>query len=202
MRSSNRCRRSIHGLRFLRRGQSRADADRFGASSRHGARAARSRAARRARSRSPGGIASRLSVVADCRAVGDHDPRDGRRGARRRCARLRFQDGELRGADRRRAHRARRRTRHHRRHRARRSTRTGDSPRTDSVSRSGNRKCSSFSCRGKPNKLICRDLKLSEGTVKVHVSAILKALNVHSRSQAIVELARRGVTVDPLAERR
>jgi hypothetical protein len=27
-------------------------------------------------------------------------------------------------------------------------------------------------------------------------------LNVHSRSQAIVELARRGVTVDPLAERR
>ena len=47
--------------------------------------------------------------------------------------------------------------------------------------------------QGKPNKMICRDLSLSEGTVKVHVSAILKALNVHSRSQAIVELARRGV---------
>ena len=47
--------------------------------------------------------------------------------------------------------------------------------------------------QGKPNKLICRDLRLSEGTVKVHVSAILKALNVHSRSQAIVELARRGI---------
>ena len=56
--------------------------------------------------------------------------------------------------------------------------------------------------QGKPNKLICRDLKLSEGTVKVHVSAILRALNVRSRSQAIVELARRGVTVDALAERR
>ena len=56
--------------------------------------------------------------------------------------------------------------------------------------------------QGKPNKLICRDLKLSEGTVKVHVSAILRALNVRSRSQAIVELARRGVTVDVLAERR
>ena len=56
--------------------------------------------------------------------------------------------------------------------------------------------------QGKPNKLICRDLRLSEGTVKVHVSAILKALNVHSRSQAIVELTRRGVAVDPLAERR
>jgi DNA-binding NarL/FixJ family response regulator len=47
--------------------------------------------------------------------------------------------------------------------------------------------------QGKPNKLICRDLRLSEGTVKVHVSAILRALNVHSRSQAIVELARRGI---------
>jgi DNA-binding NarL/FixJ family response regulator len=56
--------------------------------------------------------------------------------------------------------------------------------------------------QGKPNKLICRDLKLSEGTVKVHVSAILRALNVRSRSQAIVELARRGVTVDAFAERR
>lgn len=50
--------------------------------------------------------------------------------------------------------------------------------------------------QGKPNKLICRDLKLSEGTVKVHVSAILRALNVHSRSQVIVELARRGIRVD------
>ena len=28
--------------------------------------------------------------------------------------------------------------------------------------------------QGKPNKLICRDLQLSEGTVKVHVSAILR----------------------------
>ena len=50
--------------------------------------------------------------------------------------------------------------------------------------------------QGKPNKLICRDLRLSEGTVKVHVSAILKALNVHSRSQAIVELARRGISIE------
>jgi DNA-binding NarL/FixJ family response regulator len=55
--------------------------------------------------------------------------------------------------------------------------------------------------QGKPNKLICRDLRLSEGTVKVHVSAILKALNVHSRSQAIVELARRGIGVESSAPR-
>jgi DNA-binding NarL/FixJ family response regulator len=53
--------------------------------------------------------------------------------------------------------------------------------------------------QGKPNKMICRDLRLSEGTVKVHVSAILKALNVHSRAQAIVELTRRGVAVDESA---
>lgn len=53
--------------------------------------------------------------------------------------------------------------------------------------------------QGKPNKLICRDLNLSEGTVKVHVSAILRALNVHTRAQAIVELARRGVSVQAFA---
>jgi len=50
--------------------------------------------------------------------------------------------------------------------------------------------------QGKSNKLICRDLRLSEGTVKVHVSAILKALNVRSRAQAIAELSRRGVVID------
>ena len=56
--------------------------------------------------------------------------------------------------------------------------------------------------QGKPNKLICRDLTLSEGTVKVHVSAILKALRVHSRTEAIAVLARRGISVDTLAPRR
>lgn len=53
--------------------------------------------------------------------------------------------------------------------------------------------------QGKPNKLICRDLALSEGTVKVHVSAILRALNVHTRTQVVIELARRGVRLDPHA---
>ena len=50
---------------------------------------------------------------------------------------------------------------------------------------------------GKPNKLICRDLRLSEGTVKVHVSAILRALNVRNRTQVVIELARRGVRLGP-----
>ncbi len=53
--------------------------------------------------------------------------------------------------------------------------------------------------QGKPNKLICRDLRLSEGTVKVHVSAILRALNVRSRAQAIAELSRRGVVIEGTA---
>ncbi len=51
--------------------------------------------------------------------------------------------------------------------------------------------------QGKPNKLICRDLSLSEGTIKVHVSAILRALNVHNRTQVVIELARRGVRFEP-----
>jgi DNA-binding NarL/FixJ family response regulator len=55
--------------------------------------------------------------------------------------------------------------------------------------------------QGKPNKLICRDLRLSEGTVKVHVSAILKALNVRSRAQAIAELSRRNGQLDTTAAR-
>ena len=55
--------------------------------------------------------------------------------------------------------------------------------------------------QGKPNKLICRDLRLSEGTVKVHVSAILRALNVRNRTQVVIELARRGVRLEPPAAR-
>ena len=56
--------------------------------------------------------------------------------------------------------------------------------------------------QGKPNKLICRDLRLSEGTVKVHVSAILKALKCHTRTEAVAMLAQRGISVETLAARR
>ena len=44
----------------------------------------------------------------------------------------------------------------------------------------------------KPNKLICRDLHLSEGTVKGYVSSILKALKVRTCSEAVAEAVRRG----------
>jgi DNA-binding NarL/FixJ family response regulator len=46
---------------------------------------------------------------------------------------------------------------------------------------------------GKPNKLICRELRLAEGTVKCHVSAILRALEVGSRTQAALKAARLGL---------
>jgi len=47
--------------------------------------------------------------------------------------------------------------------------------------------------QGKPNKLICRDLNLAEGTVKIHVTAILKALGVANRTQAVIAVGRLGL---------
>ena len=47
--------------------------------------------------------------------------------------------------------------------------------------------------QGKPTKLICRELDLSVGTVKTHITAILRALNVSNRTQALFELSRMGV---------
>jgi DNA-binding NarL/FixJ family response regulator len=40
--------------------------------------------------------------------------------------------------------------------------------------------------QGKPNKLIARELNLSVETVKDHVAAVLRALNVSSRTQAVL----------------
>jgi DNA-binding NarL/FixJ family response regulator len=51
---------------------------------------------------------------------------------------------------------------------------------------------------GKPNKLICRQLGLAEGTVKIHVAACLRALGVHSRTQAAIEASRLGITTESL----
>jgi DNA-binding NarL/FixJ family response regulator len=49
--------------------------------------------------------------------------------------------------------------------------------------------------QGKNNKLICRALNLAEPTVKNHVSAILKALGVSSRMEAVVAVTRLGWTL-------
>jgi DNA-binding NarL/FixJ family response regulator len=49
--------------------------------------------------------------------------------------------------------------------------------------------------RGLPNKLICRHLALAEGTVKVHVSAVLRALGARNRTQAVIAASRIGLRV-------
>jgi DNA-binding NarL/FixJ family response regulator len=46
--------------------------------------------------------------------------------------------------------------------------------------------------QGKSNKLICRALDLAEPTVKNHVSAILKALEVSNRTEAVLAVAALG----------
>ncbi len=46
---------------------------------------------------------------------------------------------------------------------------------------------------GKSNKQIAYELGLSEGTVKLHVTAILKLLNVNNRTGAVREAERLGV---------
>ena len=46
---------------------------------------------------------------------------------------------------------------------------------------------------GLPNKSIARTLNVSEGTVKLHVSAILKAMGASSRTDAAMRASRRGL---------
>lgn len=53
--------------------------------------------------------------------------------------------------------------------------------------------------KGKSNKHICRDLSLSESTVKTHLAAIFRRLEVNSRTQAVVAAARMGLRLQ-LAE--
>ncbi len=51
-----------------------------------------------------------------------------------------------------------------------------------------------YLCEGKPNKLIARELNMSENTVRVHVSAILSALGASNRTEAILIAQREGIT--------
>ena len=45
--------------------------------------------------------------------------------------------------------------------------------------------------QGLSNKLIARRLGIAESTVKIHVSAILREFGVATRTQALLEVARR-----------
>lgn len=51
-----------------------------------------------------------------------------------------------------------------------------------------------YLCEGKPNKLIARELNMSENTVRVHVSAILSSLGASNRTEAILIAQREGIT--------
>ena len=46
--------------------------------------------------------------------------------------------------------------------------------------------------KGLPNKLIAYELGLTEGTVKVHMTVILKTLGVTNRTAAVMEAVKRG----------
>lgn len=52
--------------------------------------------------------------------------------------------------------------------------------------------------RGRSNKEICRTLGLAERTVKVHVTAVLTALRVSSRTQAVIAATQLGLNADQL----
>ena len=47
--------------------------------------------------------------------------------------------------------------------------------------------------RGKPNKVIARELDISEGTVKLHLSAVLRALGARNRTEAVYAAAKLGL---------
>lgn len=50
-------------------------------------------------------------------------------------------------------------------------------------------------CEGLPNKSISNRLNISAGTVKIHISHILRKLGVTSRLQAALAARRRGLVV-------
>jgi DNA-binding NarL/FixJ family response regulator len=54
--------------------------------------------------------------------------------------------------------------------------------------------------QGKSNKAICRALDLAEPTVKNHVTAILKALKVSNRTEAVVAVGALGWDLRPAAD--
>ena len=47
--------------------------------------------------------------------------------------------------------------------------------------------------RGLPNKIIARELDVSEGTVKAHLTLVLRALGVHNRTEAVYAAAKLGL---------
>lgn len=48
--------------------------------------------------------------------------------------------------------------------------------------------------QGKANKTVAREMNISEGTVKAHLSAAFRALGVHNRTEAVFAAAKLGLT--------
>jgi DNA-binding NarL/FixJ family response regulator len=59
----------------------------------------------------------------------------------------------------------------------------------------------SLMMQGKPNKAICRVLNLAEPTVKNHVTAILKALEVSNRTEAVIAVGELGWKLPPVPKK-
>ena len=51
--------------------------------------------------------------------------------------------------------------------------------------------------QGLSNKAICKRLDVAEGTVKLHVAAVMRALSACNRTQAVIEATRRGLISGP-----
>jgi DNA-binding NarL/FixJ family response regulator len=49
--------------------------------------------------------------------------------------------------------------------------------------------------QGKANKVIARELDISEGTVKAHLSSVLRAFGAHNRTEAVYAAAKLGLKV-------
>ena len=49
--------------------------------------------------------------------------------------------------------------------------------------------------QGKPNKIIARETNLAEGTVKAHLSAAYRIINVSNRTEAVFKIAQLGYTM-------
>ena len=54
--------------------------------------------------------------------------------------------------------------------------------------------------QGMPNKLICRELDLAEGTVKIHLAAVFRALGATNRVQAVMAASRLGLRLPRMVQ--
>jgi DNA-binding NarL/FixJ family response regulator len=54
--------------------------------------------------------------------------------------------------------------------------------------------------KGKSNKIIAKTLNMAVPTVKNHITVVLKALNVTSRTEAVIKVGKMGWELSPKSE--